>query len=586
MRNLAKSTRSGALFLLFVVGNCVPDITIRNKNNSAGGSGAGGEGADGGDAGTMPPGGSAGTAVGGGSGRGGTTTSGTSAGGVDATGGSRAGSGTEGGSAGSAAAAGDEGDSGAAGAGDTAGAGGASAGGGMAGLGGAAGAAGSSTAGKGGTGGSCSTGSAVGWTDEFDAATVDSAWTVWQYAGTRHNGLSSPANHISLTSRPGSLRYVVDPMTHPAYQHDYAEWYDGTNYYYDPGLELSRELVGTRWTVQVGATWYLPLVVNSAWFDVMAHFGPPGTAGMTCGVQRFSYDDVGAGTNPDGNRIFAGCYGGDNSWQEWAGLETSIARHVRLDRDENSLVINISRDAVTWDDVLTVPLPSQFGCSQQHLLLSGGAWFSPQGSYADYEYVMFRPHGGTGATFRDDFDRAPSPLNWVTAFTQGASSVYVNGGAVTLDTTPNNGCATVEISALRRFSVLDGTVTFESRVLDTYVDQGIYGNAQPRGLVAGADRNNAIEFINAPSVPNHVACRTVAGGAVTETVVDIGQSVRAPAVYKIVASSGSVAFYVNGNPVATHTTNIPTAALNAYFGTSDGCTGNVPVVVDWVTVAQ
>jgi hypothetical protein len=121
-------------------------------------------------------------------------------------------------------------------------------------------------------------------------------------------------------------------------------------------------------------------------------------------------------------------------------------------------------------------------------------------------------------------------------------------------------------------------------VLDAYVDQSIFGDAQPRGLVAGADRGNAIEFINAYPVPTHIACRTVAGGVATQTTVDIGQSVRSPAIYEFIANSNEVKFYVNGSLVATHTINIPQVPLNAYYSTGDSCAGNVPVYVDWVSI--
>jgi hypothetical protein len=185
---------------------------------------------------------------------------------------------------------------------------------------------------------------------------------------------------------------------------------------------------------------------------------------------------------------------------------------------------------------------------------------------------------------RDDFDAYLSPTDWMSSFTAGAANVFIDAanGTLTLETVPNTGCATAQIRGLRSFPVGDGTLIFRSRVLDAYVDGGIYGDAQPRGLVAGADRNNAIEFINAYPVPNHVAARTVAGGIVTQTIVAIGQSVRSPAVYQIIARSDEVRFFVNGSLVATHTTNIPTVPVNPYFSTGDSCAGNVPVVVDYV----
>jgi hypothetical protein len=191
------------------------------------------------------------------------------------------------------------------------------------------------------------------------------------------------------------------------------------------------------------------------------------------------------------------------------------------------------------------------------------------------------PVGG----FRDDFDAPLSPTDWVTSFTQGASSVYVLDGSLILETVPNTGCASVSVHGLRTFAPANGPITYES-VVRTYVDQGIYGDSQPRGLAAGSDRNNAVEFISTYPVPDHVICRSVKDGVPTETVVNIGQSVYASADYKIVVSGGSATFFVNGTLVATHGTNVPVVPLNAYYGTGDSCAGNVPVLVDWVSITQ
>jgi hypothetical protein len=65
---------------------------------------------------------------------------------------------------------------------------------------------------------------------------------------------------------------------------------------------------------------------------------------------------------------------------------------------------------------------------------------------------------------------------------------------------------------------------------------------------------------------------------------DIGHSVRSPAHYRFEASAREVRFYVDGTLVATHRENIPTSAIQPHFSTGDSCAGNVPVVVDAVSV--
>lgn len=138
-----------------------------------------------------------------------------------------------------------------------------------------------------------------------------------------------------------------------------------------------------------------------------------------------------------------------------------------------------------------------------------------------------------------------------------------------------NGSATLTNN--NSFSVLDGDLIFKAR-LYAYADGGangnnIYGNFQPRGLVAGTDRNNAIEFVSASG--SSVACRTVANGVATQTIAPIpvvGPTdtpwIYNPHVYQIIAKPGQVRFFINGALVATHTTSIPTVPLNVYFSSS------------------
>jgi hypothetical protein len=186
---------------------------------------------------------------------------------------------------------------------------------------------------------------------------------------------------------------------------------------------------------------------------------------------------------------------------------------------------------------------------------------------------------------RDDFDASLSPTDWIVTTSVGSASARVDAAQsqLVLETVPNVGVGTARVSGTKAFSVLNGPLVFTARIIDAYVDQAIYGDAQPRGLMAGTDANNAIVFVNAMPTPNNIACRTVANGAVTQTVVNIGQNVRSPAVYQIIAAYDSVKFYVNGKLVAVHTTNIPAIPLNVHFSTGDSGAGNVPVTIDWVT---
>lgn len=176
----------------------------------------------------------------------------------------------------------------------------------------------------------------------------------------------------------------------------------------------------------------------------------------------------------------------------------------------------------------------------------------------------------------EDFDNTylPSSL-WEVSSVGNGRIVFDNlPGTIRMDTSSTSGGDAVTLRSTKQFSVEEGTLVFRA-MLDAYRDHAIYGNRQPRGLAAGVDRNNAIEFTSASGTA--VACRTVSGGVATETVVDIGQSVYEVASYQIVAGPDEVRFYVNGLLSATHTTNIPHAPLNLLFSTTDGGAGTTPI---------
>lgn len=249
------------------------------------------------------------------------------------------------------------------------------------------------SAGAGDTTGSCADQSLVtSWDDEL-AGSLDASWTVWQYQGARHNSQSSPANHISLTDSPGALRYYVDPMTHVASWHDYAAYYDSPYYWYDPGLSVERDLGGSHWSLEVAVQYYVPNVINAAYHELAVHFDPSGRAGLDCYFDRFSNDDLGAGANHDRNVFFTGCRVDGtpvvDEWSEWAGLDTLILRYVRFVREGATFTISASPDNAAWSELVSITIPDAFLCSGQKVLISGASWFSPAGSYADYDYVHF-----------------------------------------------------------------------------------------------------------------------------------------------------------------------------------------------------
>jgi len=143
------------------------------------------------------------------------------------------------------------------------------------------------------------------------------------------------------------------------------------------------------------------------------------------------------------------------------------------------------------------------------------------------------------------------------------------------------GGGSANVISIKQFSLSNGTLTFEGAFQPYEDNNSAYGDGQPRGLASGTDRTNAIEFIS--KTGSSIAARTVKNNVATETLYSIGSTVNYMRTYRIVASSSTVKFYLNGTLIATHTTNIPTTPLNVYFGSGWIGAGNVPMSIDFVS---
>jgi hypothetical protein len=203
-----------------------------------------------------------------------------------------------------------------------------------------------------------------------------------------------------------------------------------------------------------------------------------------------------------------------------------------------------------------------------------GSYKFPDGS----TQAIAAPTGELVLVLMDDFDNpALGPKIWNTE-TTGAATITVGQSQVIIET---HGPNTAILTGKKEYSVLDGTLIFKGKLM-AYADSGVYGDRQPRGLVAGSDRNNAIEFISASLTS--ITARTVSGGVATETTFNLtGEQVNDWAFYQIVATPSAVKFYYDGTLVATHTTNIPTAALNVCLGTTYSGGGTIYLIADYVS---
>lgn len=235
--------------------------------------------------------------------------------------------------------------------------------------------------------------------DEFDSPTLDPAWEVVEFTGPRAYGYTSPANHISLADNPGHLRYYLDPMTH----------YDGflnnyqTTYSYhsccihDPGLELHRLFSGDAWTLDVKASFYMPFS-NGRYQDIRIYFGNGDAGTYWLDMMRWRDGPWPSGTPETEPILFqlihkTGPTLADFQTLKWVyGLPSpSDSFYFQAQRDGGVLTARWSIDGSSWTTAFSHDLGTQLDGLEQRVVITGLSWFTPAGSYADYDYVRLQP---------------------------------------------------------------------------------------------------------------------------------------------------------------------------------------------------
>lgn len=231
--------------------------------------------------------------------------------------------------------------------------------------------------------------------DYFDGPTLDPAWQVVEFTGTRVYGYTSPANHISLTDNPGYLRYYVDPMTYPwGYINNYYTW---VGYYlHDPGLELHRPFSGGYWRFETKANYYLPYT-NGRGEYVNIYFGDGGENTYALFIQR--YRDVEGSINcmtiglieKYGPSYIDQTFLENYNYYEDIHAPAESTYFYRLERNGSRLSASWSSDGVDWTLAFNHNLGVALNGLEQRLVITGLSWFDSAGSYADYDYVQLNP---------------------------------------------------------------------------------------------------------------------------------------------------------------------------------------------------
>jgi hypothetical protein len=239
-----------------------------------------------------------------------------------------------------------------------------------------------------------------GFAEEFASSTLDPAWEVVQFTGSRVYGYSSPANHYSLTDNPGRLRYYLDPMTHPeGFWRGFATAAPGeiSCCAHDPGIEIRRTVTGEYWLLESKVDFHMPYA-NGRSNELRVYFGDgnPGTLGVRMVLQR----DVNQRgfhvqlREQTGSTILtlvvneiASDVLGDGSPDEPAD-ETY---YVRIERAGSVITTSWSRNGVSWTPAWSHDAGTDLDGLGQTVVITGHSWFVPAGSYADWDYVRLTP---------------------------------------------------------------------------------------------------------------------------------------------------------------------------------------------------
>ena len=70
-------------------------------------------------------------------------------------------------------------------------------------------------------------------------------------------------------------------------------------------------------------------------------------------------------------------------------LADTVTYFSRLEGSGSILTAMWSKDGNTWNEAFSRDMGTQLDGLDQQVVISGGCWFNPVGSYADYDYVCF-----------------------------------------------------------------------------------------------------------------------------------------------------------------------------------------------------
>lgn len=268
----------------------------------------------------------------------------------------------------------------------------------------------------------------ISFDEEFDSSSLDPAWQVIEFTGARVYGYTEPANHVSLTANPGHLRYYLDRMTH---YDGFLNNYQTTRGYHsccdhDPGLELHRLFSGDAWTLDVKASYYMPFS-NGRYEDLRVYFGDGGPGTYYLDAMRWRDGPWPSGTPETQPLLFMLRHKTGPNLPDYETLDAifgppspSDTYYFRVERNRGSLTVKWSADGSAWTTAFTRDLGMQLTGLSQRVVLTGLSWYTPAGSYADYDYIRLQPTDGENIAYNPTQTGFPHPLESDTGWGGGS----------------------------------------------------------------------------------------------------------------------------------------------------------------------
>ncbi len=226
-----------------------------------------------------------------------------------------------------------------------------------------------------------------GFEENFDKPHLDSSWNIIEYKGRNVYGFSSFGKY-SLESNPGSLRYSLDQMMVPGVRTRSSSNY---SYWHYPSLELRKSFRGTHWELETGVTYVSIDGADARNLILQVQFNEEASDNCLLEIDRrwewYNQNCFGTRLVVAGREL---SYNTRLSLPEDVTEELRYSCRIRIARRDTLVTVDLSRDGIHFHRVMAETVPREHLGSIQQLVLTGGAWFTPAGSYADWDYFRLR----------------------------------------------------------------------------------------------------------------------------------------------------------------------------------------------------